>query len=136
MARNQLLDPATGDTYTWEVNQSAVPQLVRHRNVETAQPTAAGWEHVAPVLTQGEETHKIQKLEGLIATQSQHEAFLNFWRICAERTVHFLPCTGGRYEVVIRSYNPTRKRVVKGPRGARLHVWDYEMSMEIVAQLA
>ncbi len=136
MARNQFLDPATGDTYTWEVNQAEVPALVRHREVTNEQPTAAGYEHVSPVLTQGTETHQIHRLEGLVATQSQHEAFLNFWRISAERTVHFLPCTGGRYEVVVRAYNPTRKRVISGPRGARLHVWKYEMTMEIVAQLA
>jgi hypothetical protein len=136
MARNQFIDAATGDAYTWEVNHREVPSLVRSRSIEVEQPTAAGWEHVAPILTQGPEAHQLHRIEGLVANRAQHEAFLNFWRISAERTVHFLPCTGGRYEVVVRSYAPTRKSVVSGPRGAKLHVWNYELTMEIVAQLA
>lgn len=136
MPRSQFIDVASGMNYTWEVNAREVPGNVQKRAVEALQPTAAGYANTQPVLIQSEQHHQIERIEGLIANRTQHEAFLNFWRISAERTIHYLPCTGGRFEVVVRSYTPTRKRVVRGPRGARLHVWTYELTMEIVAQVA
>lgn len=136
MARSQFIDVATGDTYTWEINAEAMPSAVRKRTIEYHHPTAAGWAQVTPVRQQGTTTHELQRLEGTIATQTQHEAFMRFWRISATRTIHYLPCTGGRYEVVVRTYEPTRRRVVSGPRGATLHIWNYTLEMEIVTQIA
>lgn len=136
MARSQFIDVATGETYTWEMNASSVESAPRTRTIEHLQPTAAGWVNTAPARFQGDTTHEVHRLEGTIATRAQHEAFLHFWQLCAERSIHFLPCTGGRYEVVVRSYEPTRRRVVSGPRGARLHVWKYLLEMEIVGQIS
>jgi hypothetical protein len=133
---NQFYDPATGETYTWEFNNSTVEAAPRARTIEHLQPTAAGWEQVTPVRQQGDSAPEIHRLAGTVFSASQHEAFMRFWRTCATQTIHFLPCDGGRYEVVVRAYEPTRRRVVKAARGDALHVWDYTLEMEIVTQIA
>lgn len=135
MPRDQFIDVATGETITWEVNHEVVEAAIKRRNMGRLQPTAAGWTDVGPVRQQAPDGPELHRLTGLIATREQHEAFMRFWKICALRTVHYLPCTGGRQEVVIRSYEPTRRRVVRGPRGARLHIWRYTLEMEIITQI-
>lgn len=129
---NQFYDPATGETYTWEFNHNAVEASPRTRAIEHLLPTAAGWQQVTSVRQQGDMAPEVHRLTGTAFSASQHEAFMRFWRICATRTIHFLPCNGGSYEAVIRAYEPTRRRVVGAARGDGLHVWDYTIEMEIV----
>lgn len=136
MAHNTFIDPGTGETYVWEVNHDTVAAAARTRFIEHQHPTANGWVNTMPVRLQGATTAELHRLSGTALSRSQHEAFLHFWAICAERSIHFLPCTGGRYEVVVRSYEPTRKRVVSGPRGTSLQVWKYTLDMEIVTQIS
>ncbi len=134
--RNQFIDPATGEVLTWELNHNTVEAAPRIRAVEHEHPTAAPWLQVEPVRTQGEIGPEVHRISGLACTEAQHQAFMRFWRICAERTIHFLPCTGGRYEIVVRAYEPTRQGVVRAPRGGGLHIWKYNLTMEIVQVIA
>lgn len=137
MPRNQFIDVATGEVYTWQVNHASVSSAVRKRMVEHTYPTAGGWvADVAPILQQGSDLHEIHQLEGMVANQAQHEALQRFWQISTTRTIHWIAATGGRYEVIVRSYLTTRHRVIRGPHGARGHIWKYTMELEIVALIA
>ncbi len=136
MARNRFVDPATGESYIWEINDSEVEAHARSRTVTVLQPTAAGWQSVAPIRQQGGDGHELRRFKGMVATATQHDVFLRFWQFCASRTIHFYVYTGEHLEVIIRSYQPGRRRVISGPRGARVYVWNYTMEIEVVARLA
>ncbi len=133
MARDQFIDAATGETYTWELNHEAEEAAARQRTIQVSQPTAAGWQQVSPVRQQGEGGPYVRRFTGTVATATQHAAFLKFWQICASRSIIFQVTTGERLEVIIRSYQPGRKRVITGPRGARTYIWKYTMELEIVS---
>ncbi len=136
MPRNQLIDPETGETYVWQVNDSEVEAAVKTRTIGHLQPTAAGWETVRPIRQQGESGPNIRRFRGMVAQRAQHEVFLRFYQICQAHTVHLILYTGERLEVIIRSYEPGRKRLIRGPHGARWYVWRYTMEIEIVTQIS
>lgn len=135
MSRDRFIDPATGSSYAWPRNHLVEEQGTRARKVTSLWPTAAGWQQVHPVRVGGADSPLVKRLSGTLADEHQHEAFLRFFRLCDSQTVHYQSCHGGRFEVLITDYTPTRRRVVRARGGANL-IRTYTIDMEVVTQLA
>jgi hypothetical protein len=134
MSRNVLTDPATGFSYSWPVNHSAVEKAERTRTITELPPTAAGWQDARPTFQQGDRTPEVLRLTGRVWDPTQISVLLAFLRASKRRTVIFEECSGDRYEVLIDSLEPQRRGVVRAPNGGK-YVWDVAIEMEVVLQL-
>lgn len=142
MARNLFTDPNAPaslapprNPYPWPVNHSEEDGYGRTRALTILQPTAAAWKPVKPIRQQGAGSPRVLQLRGSIFDEDQHRTFLRFLALCTTQTVHFTHCEGGKFEVLLTRYEPTRQRVVKTPRGGT-RLWRYALEMEVIAQLA
>lgn len=135
LGRDSFVDPATGQEYLWHLNHSSEEAGQRTRRISVLKPTAIGWQQAAAIKQQGVSAPQLMRLAGAIFEPAQHEQFLRFWRLSEAQTVHFVHCSGERYEVLVRTYEPQRKGVVRSAGGLD-HMWRYTIEMEVVARIA
>jgi hypothetical protein len=130
--RDSLSSAAGGlPTYQWEINHSEESANEQTRSIEdTANTAGTGY-----VRQQGTTSPEIRRWSGTILTKTQYDAMQDYYAACSSRTIFLTDFTGEEREVVITSFNPTRKRTVRNPRDASipLHYWTYEITMEVIA---
>lgn len=131
MPREQLRDPlGILDTYQFAINHTDESSNEQTRTVtRTANTAGTGF-----VRQQSASSPPVRKWTGTILEQAQYDAMQNYYRACSTRTVFFTDFTGVEEEVVITSFNPTRKRTQRNFRDPSipLHYWTYEIVMEVV----
>lgn len=132
MSRNVFSDPSGDlDSYSWAINHSeeAGPELTIPLD-HTANTAGTGL-----VRQQGDPQPLALTLRGTILTQAQYVEFLRWFEASTRHTIYFEDCAENEYEVIMRRFTAPRTRVASNPRGTgadRLHIWRYEMELEIV----
>lgn len=135
MSRCAFVDPATEDRYVWAFNPDLVEQSAATRQVTKLEPVAAGWgDDVQPTRQQGAKGPEVLRLAGTIGNEAQHQAFIRFERLSARQTVVFEHFTGDRLEVLIVTYEATRRAAVRGPDGDQ-SARTYRMELEVLNTL-
>lgn len=122
---------AAGTTYDWTVNHDAEEQTGVSRAITHGANTA----NVGLVRHQGEKAPLTLRYTGTILTREQLVAMYSWFALCETQTIHFEDCEQNVYEVIITSFNPIRKRVVRNSRdlaNAELHVWTYSIEMDVI----
>lgn len=131
MARNRFTDPATNDTYDWQINHSEEESFGKTRNIEHTAPTSG----TGLVKQQSDDGPLVIKVKGVMLHKAQVQEFINWWKVTHSRTIYFKDFTGDEYEVLITSFLPLRKRTIRNPRdfaNAPLWYWEYELEMEVI----
>lgn len=131
MARAALIDPATGERVVFEMNPSSQEDGKRERSVAVLKPAAAGWRPVSSTLQQSERGPLTKRYSGLAPSRAQHAMLLRFRALSEEQSVIFEDPDGTTREVLVTAYEPTRRRVVRGPRGG-LEVWNYQLELQVL----
>lgn len=131
MAREQFRDPlGLLATYIFAVNHSEESANEQTRDVtRTANTSGTGF-----VRQQSASSPEVRKWTGTILQKSQYDAMQAYYLACSTRTVFFTDFTGVEKEVVITSFNPTRKRTQRNQRDPSIpfHYWTYELTMEVI----
>lgn len=133
MARvaNRFTNPVTGGFYDWILNHNEEEASGLERTIEHTAPT----DGIGLIRQQGEEGPMVLQYRGSILQESQISTFRAWYNLCRSQTIYFRDFNGDEYEVLITSFKPQRKRVVRNPRdpvNAPMHTWTYEMSMEVL----
>jgi hypothetical protein len=131
MPRAALINPASGVRVVFEISPSEEQQSRRVRTVTRARPAASGWRPVTPTLQQGARGPLTKQFNGLAPSRAQHEMLLAFRRLSESQTVIFEDPDGNSYEVQVTTYEPTRRSVVRGPRGGS-EVWGYSLTLQVM----
>lgn len=135
MSRCAFVDPATEYRYVWAFNPDTVEQAAATRQVTKIEPVAAGWgDEVHPTRQQGAKGPESLRIAGTIGNAAQHEAFVRFERLSATQSVVFEHFTGDRLEVIVVTYEATRRAAVRGPDGDK-SARTYRLELEILNQL-
>jgi hypothetical protein len=132
---NKFIDPATGNTYNWPINHREESEFGRARSMVRMAPSRSG---VGLGRQQGEDSPMLIQIKGVILTKAQRDALISWYALCETQTIYFEDFSGERYEVIITSFKPTRRGVVRNHQDlANMPTWvyDYTMEMEVVKAL-
>lgn len=130
--QNVFTDPTNGEKYTWSINHSEEADATGKDRGITYGGNTGGTGLVAQ---QGDSGPLEFHLTGSVLQEEQHDAFIDWYNRCEDRTIYWTDMAGDEYEVQITSYKPTRKRTIKNPRGgskAQLWYWKYEMVLRVI----
>lgn len=131
--RNTFIDPA-GDraNYDWAINHSEEQEFGKGRNIEHGANTA----NTGYVRQQSDDGPMTLRLSGTILTKAQVVEMIAWYNLCETQTIYFEDFTGDKYEVVISSFKPIRRRTVSNPRdrvNAPYWYWTYDIEMDVVS---
>lgn len=131
MARNKFINPKDLGEYPWPVNHDTEEQFGKNRSITHSANTA----NVGLVRQQGETEPLTLRYTGTILTLAQVQAFWVWFNLCDSQTIFFEDCDGNRYEVIIASFLPIKKRVARNmsdPTNAPTNVWTYSIEMDVI----
>lgn len=132
MSRNIFTDPKGVRTaYSWQINHSEEDTFGKTRTVEHGANTG----NTGLVKQQGDSSPLVIKVKGAILHKAQLEEMIAWWDMCEDQTIYFQDFAGDKYEVLITSFQPVRKRTIRNPRdfaNAPLWWWTYDLEMEVV----
>lgn len=120
--------------YQWEINHNEEEQSGKTRNIEESANTAG----TGLVKQQGDDGPLRFEYSGSILRETQLTTMLKYFQACKTRTVIFTDFAGDQYEVLVTSFQPTRKRTLRNPRdqaNAPLHYWTYKIALEVITIL-
>lgn len=135
MPRNKFIEPTSNFTYSWEVNHDAEETFGQQRNISHSANTA----NVGLVRQQGAKEPLTLRYTGTILTLLQLQEMWGWFNACDTQTIHFEDFEGNKYEVIITSFLPIRKRVARNPRdptNAPTHIWTYSIEMDVIQILS
>ena len=124
-------DPTNGETYTWAINHESENDATGQERSISYGGTSGG----RTIAQQGNSKPLEFHLSGSVLSEAQHEAFIDWYNRCENRTIYWTDPAGDQYEVQITTYNPTRQRTIKNPKGGaknQLWYWRYELSMRVI----
>lgn len=132
---NVFIDPTDYTFYPWPINHSTEEAMGRSRQMGDGAPTANNGE----LLPQsGASKPLVLSWKGRILTASQRDAMTQWWSICDQRTIFILTFRDELYEVLITDLTTTVVGVARNRAdmvNARLNVWDYTLTMRVLAAL-
>lgn len=135
---SKFIDPfGVVPTYTWTINYKPDGEDAFGKE-RTVQRTAATKGH-SLIRQQQDDGALILKFSGTALTKEQHNAFIQWWKLCSDQTVIYQDFTGDQYEVVILGYMPKRVGVARNMRdtaNAPMWVYDYDIDMDVVTVIS
>ena len=140
---NQFIDPTTGETWTWPINQNdetgaaskAGGQGGVARNLTISAPTSGG----PHIRQEGAPDPLSFSWKGTALTRLQHQKFLYWFAKCDHHSIILQDFSGDRFEVFITAYIPVRKPVVQNRNdmtNAPLWIYDYQIDLDVIAAIA
>lgn len=132
---NKFINPATGDTYEWQINHHEEGEFGRSRAISRTAMSKSG---TGLGRQQGDDSPMVQQLKGVILRKAQRDTFIAWYALCQTQTIYFEDFAGERYEVIIASFKPTRRAVARNHQDlANMPTWvyDYTMDLEVIRAL-
>lgn len=129
--KNRFLDPDTGDTYTWAINEGwDGHDTTGIDNASTWSATTGG----SAIPQFGESQPERVTLRGTILHEAQHQAFLDWAALSALHSIYFRDFTNVEKEVVIVRYKPTRVGVGRNTSDPSIphHIYRYELEFLVL----
>jgi hypothetical protein len=132
--RDQFIDPAgVKSTYDFLVNHSDEQDGGQGRTVSHLANTG----NVGLVRSQGDKVPMVLSWTGTILHASQHEEMWEWVELCEDQSIYVRDFAGDKYEVLITSFKPARKRTAHNRNDPTIpfHYWTYSLEMEVLAIL-
>lgn len=115
--------------YSFDINHKEEDGNEQRRNITRTANTA----NVGFVRQQGDKSPVVLKFLGTIMKQDQKDKMESFYAACDNRTIFFRDYTGVEYEVLITTFDTTRKSTIKNGRDPSImHYWTYRLEMEVI----
>lgn len=132
--RNTFYNPRNGEVYDWHINHSEEAQFGKTRQINNGANTG----YAGLIMQQGDDEPMVLELSGTILHLAQHQAFVRWFAICRDQSIHFIDFAADRYVVIITAYNPVRQRTLSNPRddSMRLHYYTYTLRMQVLEFIA
>lgn len=127
--REQLIDPSPGGlgAYSFPVNHTDEDAYGTGREVTVTANTTGG----LAVRQQGDTEPLIFNLTGTIFHEEQYQRMVAYARRSRVQSLIWVDFVGDRYEVIITSFKPQRKRTLRNPRDPSipLHYYTYTLTL-------
>lgn len=126
---NQFINPKTGERYAWPLNHSEETQVTKSRNITDGAATG----NMSLIPQQGAATPLVFQWKGTILAEDQLNAFLYWYGLCDQHSIHVVDFAGDEYNVLITEFVPTRKAVAINPRNpGQVWIWEYTMTLRVL----
>lgn len=128
---NIFTNPATGATYSWEINHLTEDESGKKTNITDSAPTGG----LGLMPQQGASEPITFTYHGTILTKAQLDQMIAWRQLCESQTIYFQDFSGDKYEVTITQFSYQRVAVAQNPRDmthAPTWKWQYTIAMRVL----
>ena len=132
--RDKFIDPATENSYEWEVNHSYEGDEGNAKKRSITETANTG--NVGLVKQQCSAEGMVLKRSGAFFTLNQEEEFWYWFQLCQSQTIYFEEFDGSKFEVQIVNYDPRRIGTSGLSKNGKGYYVKWTMEMIVYAVLA